>query len=114
MVTDVSLIVFGGINFKNEGSRESFHLEIDMQTLTYTLSYMPDARLRCSDQFMDNQALHVYDELNVVTMIGKRGAYKINLKSPIGKLQWRRYRKNLGYGKRMEVNKLPIHYQEMC
>ena len=54
MVNDVSLIVFGGINFKNEGSRESFHLEIDMQTLTYTLSYMPEARLRCSDQFMDN------------------------------------------------------------
>ena len=53
-VKDVSLIIFGGINFKNEGSRESFHLDIDMQTLTYTLSYMPEARLRCSDQFMDN------------------------------------------------------------
>ena len=85
-VEDVSLIVFGGINFKNEGSRETFHLEIDMNHYTYTLSYMPEARLRCSDQFMDNQALHVYDELNVVTMLGKRGVYKINLKSPIGKL----------------------------
>ena len=106
-VTDVSLIVFGGVNFKNEESRETFHLEVDMLTKQYTLSYMPDARLKCADKFMDNQALHVYDELNIVTMLGKKGIYRINLKKPLGSLKWLRYKKNLGYGKRIEMGKLP-------
>ena len=44
-VKDVSLLIFGGINFKGEESRETFHLSIDMETKTFIMTYMPKARL---------------------------------------------------------------------
>ena len=70
-VKDVSLLIFGGINFKSEESRETFHLQIDMDRKSFAMTYMPKARLSNTDRFMDNQQMHVNTDTNVVTMVGK-------------------------------------------
>ena len=68
---DVSLLIFGGINFKNDESRETFHLQIDMDTKTFAMTYMPNARLSHADRFIGNHCMQVNTDANLVTMVGK-------------------------------------------
>ena len=96
-VKDISLLVFGGINFKGEESRETFHLQIDQEKKTFVMTYMPKARLRVADRFIDNQHLHMNTDTNIVTMVGKHALTRINTSAPIDKLRWVKYKRNLGY-----------------
>lgn len=70
-VSQVDLLVFGGINFKNQESRETFHLKIDLDAELFTMTHLPNARLPHSDRFIDNQTIYVNSDMNIVSVVGK-------------------------------------------
>ena len=108
------LLVFGGENYKCEVSQESFQLQIDMDKNTCMMTYLPKARLRRADFFLDNQSLHVNNDINVVTMVGKQALTRINTSAPIDKLRWTKYGRKLGYETQIDVSQQPKQYTQLA
>merc|ERR1712013_346866 len=104
-VKEVNLLVFGGIDFLENESSETYHMQIDMDTETFTITHLPKARLPHPDRFIDNQTMHVDSDTNVVTMVGKHSLQKINTGVAIEKLKWEEPACNLGYDKMSENQK---------
>ena len=85
----VKLLVFGGSSWvdrepnPNEYSDKCFVLTIDplsekLKPGTFTLEYLPGAKLRCPDKFYANMQVRCDINHNTVTVIGHNAAHRIN------------------------------------
>ena len=70
-IKEVGFLVFGGISFKGDESKETFHLQVDMVNKNFILTNLPKARLDQADRFLDNSTMHIDADTNVVTIVGK-------------------------------------------
>ena len=79
-VKSVSLLMFGGINFNStDKSQKTFLLDIDVDRTTFTMTFLPKTKLPQPEIFMSTQPLHMNNDLNVVTLVGKCGVSRINI-----------------------------------
>ena len=114
-VTNVSLLMFGGISYDSKDiSRKTFLLDIDIERNSFTMIYLPKTHLPKANTFIDSQPLHVNTHVNVLTLIGKYQALRINIAQALDKLVWTPYRANIGYHEQIDFDQAPAHYLSMC
>ena len=90
------MLVFGGSEFKarepnsQEYSDACMLMTIAPGTQTYSLKYLPGAKLRCPDKFFSNMQVQCDVNLNTITVFGKNAAHRINTgKKDAANLRWK-------------------------
>ena len=109
----VEMLMFGGTSWQGNESNQTFKLEIDMLTNKFSMTHLSDCQLPTNDKFIDNQHLHLNENLCEVSVIGKYGVHRINTAAPLDRLQWQRSNKVSGYDINIEAERLPEVYREI-
>ena len=109
--SEINLLIFGGSKFREREPNNDYlndmccKLSIRPKADTYSLTYLPGARLKCPDTFFSNMNVRCDINKNTVTVIGNNAVHRINTgkKNP-SHLHWKKAKKELGYGKVLQDN----------
>ena len=109
----IEMLMFGGTPYEGEETNQTYKLDIDLNTQKFQLTHLPDCQLPTNDKFIDNQFLHLNEDLGEVSFVGKYGVHRINTAAPLDRLQWKKCNHVSGYDGNIENQKLPHYYRMM-
>jgi len=103
--SEINILVFGGSCFKdrepnpNETDDKCYVLTIPPTGDTFTLKYLPGAKLRVDDKFFGNMHTRIDANKNTVTIFGQKSAHRINTgRTNVAHLRWKVDKEQMGYG----------------